>query len=352
MKTLIKNFKKCSAKIIVSENVESMIRLLCSEFKNKEWSGILFYTYEGSLIDNNLKIFCKDICLMDIGNSGYTEFVESPDIISYQVNHNLLDCQTGLVHSHHSMATFFSNVDLDTLEKEGSHMNNFVSLIVNNKGDYTAAITQKIVEEKKVKSNKSCKFFGENSVDLGYSEYLETEEIIEYTPLEIEIQRSSNNELLERISEIQKNKTVSVNTNYSLSVPNKDFSTPVYKASTLFEQPYSFENKVVKIDDDVMRTAVLNIITGSILIDDKNLDISSWIPKMESLYKKRFKNIDDFRYWADGHVDGVLQTLGDGITQSDECMEELVTEIEKKLRPYKNSIYIEEFIDCLDKYLM
>ena len=37
--------------------------------------------------------------------------------------------------------TFFSGTDLNTLQEEGSDMNNFLSLIVNNAGQYTAAIT-------------------------------------------------------------------------------------------------------------------------------------------------------------------------------------------------------------------
>lgn len=39
--------------------------------------------------------------------------------------------------------TFFSGTDLNTLKGEGASMPHFVSLIVNNKGDYTAAITSR-----------------------------------------------------------------------------------------------------------------------------------------------------------------------------------------------------------------
>ena len=42
------------------------------------------------------------------------------------------------------MATFFSSTDINTLEKEGKDTNHFLSLIVNNKGAYSAAITRQV----------------------------------------------------------------------------------------------------------------------------------------------------------------------------------------------------------------
>ena len=60
-------------------------------------------------------------------------------------NNDLLDCYIGLLHSHNHMGSFFSGTDTDTLKSEGMTMPHFVSLIVNNSGEYSAAITSKIV---------------------------------------------------------------------------------------------------------------------------------------------------------------------------------------------------------------
>lgn len=85
--------------IIIPTSVEEQIRYLCQRIPDKEWSGTLFYTYEGSMEEDNLKIICKDIYVMDIGSAVYTEFDMSPDVISYMTEHmELLDCQMGLVH--------------------------------------------------------------------------------------------------------------------------------------------------------------------------------------------------------------------------------------------------------------
>ena len=58
------------------------------------------------------------------------------------------------------MSTFFSGTDTATLKEEGRDRNNFVSLIVNNAGSYTAAITRRI-KSKQVKESVSYEFFGD-----------------------------------------------------------------------------------------------------------------------------------------------------------------------------------------------
>lgn len=100
-----------SFKIFIPEDVEKKIKYLCQRIPYKEWSGTLFYTYEGSMEEEDLVITCKDIYVMDIGTSAYTEFDMSPDVISYMTEHmELLDCQMGLIHSHNNMAKINNNI--------------------------------------------------------------------------------------------------------------------------------------------------------------------------------------------------------------------------------------------------
>lgn len=90
---------------------------------------------------------------MDIGTQAYTEFDMNPDVIAYMCeNPELLDCQMGLIHSHNNMSTFFSETDTATLKEEGRDRNNFVSLIVNNAGTYTAAITRRVKDIVKLRT--------------------------------------------------------------------------------------------------------------------------------------------------------------------------------------------------------
>lgn len=87
-----------SYKIKIPSDVENKIIYLCNKISQIEWSGILFYSYSGSFEDGSLEIVCKDIYLMDIGISTYTDFFMSPEVMSYMVDNDLLDCQLGLIH--------------------------------------------------------------------------------------------------------------------------------------------------------------------------------------------------------------------------------------------------------------
>lgn len=95
-------------KIIIPAEVERKIRFACQKVWDTEWSGILFFTHEGSFEDNDLVIKCADIYIMDIGAQTYTEFDMNPDVIAYMCeNTELLNCQIGLIHSHNNMSKEF-----------------------------------------------------------------------------------------------------------------------------------------------------------------------------------------------------------------------------------------------------
>ena len=141
---LIKN-PLSSYKIVIPKEVEAKIRCLCNSIHDIEWSGVLFYSVEGTFEKGDLTIICKDIYLMDVGTAGFTEFDVTPEVAGYIAeNIELVNYHMGLVHSHNTMSTFFSKTDTDTLQSEGNDRNHFVSLIVNNAGVYSAAITRRL----------------------------------------------------------------------------------------------------------------------------------------------------------------------------------------------------------------
>ena len=82
------------------------------------------------------------------------------------------------------MSTFFSTTDQDTLLEEGLDRNNFVSLIVNNKGEYTAAITRK-VKIKKV--HTSYNFFDKGEQE-NTEETIDEETVVEWFNLNVIIE--------------------------------------------------------------------------------------------------------------------------------------------------------------------
>lgn len=315
-------------KLIIPVEVEKKIRHLCNRISQVEWSGTLFYTYSGSYEEGTLEIKCVDIFPMDIGSHTYTEFNMSPDVIAYMTNHpELLDCQMGLIHSHNNMATFFSGTDTDTLREEGRDRNHFVSLIVNNTGTYTAAITRKLTIKKVVEYTYTYKSFNDNEL-IGKGTSEEEEEVIEYNMLDIVKEGQEYNSFLElddRLKEIKEskekksleNKTKPVSS-YKESLPYTSsayYSKPKesVRETSLFNEDYVMESappRIVSADPNepdivippaLVRSLTLQLITGSIAIADASrIDPSKWANQMVKLFDKRFEsNMSIFKEWAE-----------------------------------------------------
>lgn len=145
-------------KIHIPLEVSNKIIYLNSIMGNIEWSGILFFDIEDTFAQG-LNIKVKDILLLDIGNSAYTNYEFTSEIPSYMCEHQLTQCFIGHIHSHHTMSTFFSGTDLNTLEKEGLDTVHFVSVIVNNDGKYNGAITTKSKIKTKISQEKNINYY-------------------------------------------------------------------------------------------------------------------------------------------------------------------------------------------------
>ena len=333
---LVKVQSSCDYKLIVPANVEEKIRYLLRKYPHTEWSGVLFTTHEGTFEDNNLTITCQDVYPMDLGNATFTQFKMSEDVAGYLAdNLNLFGCDMGLIHSHHDMSTFFSGTDTATLQSEGNDTNCFVSLIVNNAGTYSAAVTRKKVlnVESTVKHVKcSYEFFGEGEVVKSGNpvESSETKEIttIEYFMLNVEREEVTNQlEYLDaRFSEIEKKKIA--------AMPTKPFVTNVWeKKPTKTYTPVPTKKETTKElnlwdkDDDLdglldyypnpelVDKAVAIMLTGTFLINTSKFDRDNWVTKhMEKAFDKVFhleQNPVPFQNWAEFIVEYLVENFDD-----------------------------------------
>ena len=379
-------------KLIIPAEVERKIRFTCQKVWDTEWSGTLFFTYEGSFENNDLVIRCVDIYIMDIGTQAYTEFDMNPDLIAYMTEHSeLLDCQLGLIHSHCTFSTFFSGTDTATLKEEGRDRNNFVSLIVNNAGSYTAAITRRI-KSKQVKESVSYEFFGDGEKQ-DTKEYVSDTDEIEwfYLKIEKEGENYSFPDMAARLEEIKQAKaekakkaqTPVYSSGYKPVIANsygtkvgpanlvkKEDSKPKVVQSTLFDNMddlpfndnYSLPYGQVTFDKATLKSLVLQLITGSIIIsNDSKIDISKWAKSMPALYEKRFgkgkEGMDNFEMWADTYAeyltwcttDEKLEELGFDETEICAiCAHDMIEELTK----LPENDYIKGYIDALQKYLI
>lgn len=359
-------------KLVIPIDVEKKIRYLCNKVSKVEWSGILFYTHSGSYEDNNLEIKCVDILPMDIGSSGYTEFDMSPEAASYITEHQeLLDCQMGLIHSHNTMPTFFSGTDTETLRKEGIDRNHFVSLIVNNEGTYTAAITRRLSIKRLVKSTYTYRTF--NDIEKqGVKNEEEEEEVILYNYLDIikEVDDTSFIEIDQRLKGIKERKSnLRINDKFNFNsdfddsyynrfpLTNRSKNLNDYKQPSLFEGiPDSLDNTNDKeISDSTIRTLALQLITGSIAISDTSkIDPVKWSNQMSSLFNKRFnKDMHLFDLWIDTFSEFILSNF---IPSSYEYREdEYISIVSSKLVEFLSKLpsnkYIEVIISTLKAWI-
>lgn len=382
-------------KLIISAEVERKIRFACQKVWSTEWSGTLFFTHEGSFENNDLVIRCVDIYIMDIGTQAYTEFDMNPDVIAYMCeNPELLDCQMGLIHSHNNMSTFFSGTDIATLREEGIDRNNFVSLIVNNAGTYTAAITRR-VKSKQVKESVSYEFFGDGEKH-DTKEYVSSADEIEwfYLKIEKEGENYSFPDMAARLEEIKQAKAERAEKAKKAQTPvyqggykpviansygtkagpanlvKKEADKPKVVQPTLFdnaddlpfEEGYDIPYGHVSFDKVTLKSLVLQLITGSIIIsNDSKIDITKWAKSMPTLYEKRFGKgkvgMDNFKIWAETYTeyltwyitDEKLEELGFDETEICAiCAHDMIEELTK----LPENDYIKGYIDALQKYLV
>lgn len=391
---LVQKLGTYNYKLVIPAEVERKIRFACQRVWNTEWSGTLFFTHEGSFENNDLVIRCVDIYIMDIGTQAYTEFDMNPDVIAYMCeNPELLDCQMGLIHSHNNMSTFFSGTDTATLREEGRDRNNFVSLIVNNAGNYTAAITRR-VKSKSVKESISYEFFGDGEKH-DTKEYVSEENEIEWFYLNIEKEGDtfSFQDMDARFEEIKKRKAEKAKE--AEMARNQAFQSAFYKPSAIIN---SYDTKVgpaniisskspsyqktlfddldplnavigsevpygtAKFDKNTIKQLTLQLVTGSIIIpNDSKIDIKKWAASMPAMYQKRFGKGEEgmrlFELWADTYTefltwyatDSKLEAQGMDDTEiAAMCAHDMIEELTK----LPENEYINGYIDALQKYLV
>lgn len=382
--------------IVITDELERKIRFLCDKLPGNEYSGTLFYTIEGSFKDKDLKIIAKDFFLQDVGEAAYTEFQNDVELAGYMASHELWDCYTGLMHSHNRMSTFFSGTDVATLRSEGNDNNHFVSLIINNAGVYSAAITRKV--SSKVSGTKVIAYnsFDDVHVEEASMEFTRDESYIEYYPLNVIMPEAvPKSELELRLEEVRKNARSFINRKYSNSA-HTPFNNPniiplgatssIDKVKASDSEPKESEGKQlqlftdkemgkeveveeteeivdipydkVHINPNIVFDSVTQIITGDLFSTYKqNIDINKWATNMEGLYTKRFgsPDNDDFKYWVDNLLDFLAGEVHDSklIENGEDYMWAIwAYDVMVELEKFPKNKYLEVFSKSLERWLI
>lgn len=370
--------KSTSYKLIVTPELEQKIRYFLDKFPSIEYSGTLFYTVSGSFETEDLVINAFDFLLQDIGVSGYTEFNQSPDVIGYMVDHPELlgeDVYQGLMHSHHTMGAFFSGTDLATLREEGSDRIHFVSLIIDTKGTYKAAITRVVSEEMTATGYvKYPTYNGKESIGQPVS-YSFTKKKLEYFMLDVERPVIANpfKELADRILEVQKQKEEAkkkVTPVYGTYTTKqwedaKPYIPPVNTPSVQEELPFEQETQEeaippygeVKVDPTIIEEIARQLVTGDIsyrVYENETLEELAKIG--EESYAQRFEDDSLFHAWAESYVEFLVYYAEDPALEQyeDVILAALVAyDLVKKLNKLTNrGKYINQFIEMIERYII
>ena len=401
--------KSSSYKLLVSPELEKKIRYYLDRFPSIEYSGTLFYTVSGSFETNDLVINAFDFLLQDIGTGAYTEFNQSPDVIGYMVEHpELLDetVYQGLMHSHHNMGAFFSGTDTSTLREEGSDRVHFVSLIIDTKGTYQAAITRVVVEEMKATGFIKYPTFNNKEVVGNPITYSFNRKKIEYFMLEVTRPELENpfQELSDRIKEVQEQKakaakaatpiTYPVNKNESYTGYNNNYLDPYKSNNTVPANSISYQTNVgrgnlttpinknyeipknqlpfeepdvdldtpvpyghVKVDPELIQELIAQLITGDVnYFMEEGVTLESLIPACESMFELRFPDKKLFHAWAEQYVEFLVYYTEDPKLEmyEDEVVAALIAnDMSELLRKFiTENGYIKSFVEILDRYII
>lgn len=370
-------------KLIITPALEEKIRFLCARFPNNEYSGVLFYDYTGGFEDNSLVLTAKDFCLMDYGSATYTEFDSNPEICNYMIENDLLGCQQALLHSHNIMGTTPSGTDLNTLVEEGSFRNNFLSLIVNNAGNYTAMLTRKVKHIPHVTETLEYEFFGDGTINLGINEYDAVESYeIEYFFLDIEkpTVNISYTNLFDRINEISNSKIINIpskkknlnnnpKSNANLIIPST-VQEPILEGKLPFEglakpkaevdeEEEFIDYNNVKFNNNQLNSITKQLLMGSPIFNPK--DLNEWVDKMPTAFSKRFgegqKGLANYKAFIGYFVEFLLTEAFDEDLAEEGYMEDYQMPIcaygvLQKLHQFKSNSFLNIIEEEVERFII
>lgn len=258
---------------------------------------------------------------------------------------------------------FFSGQDIQRLREDGNDTNCFVSLVVDTRGTYVAAITRKVRKQKEIKNfGSSYEFFGKGRVSIGEASETQivSEDVVEYFSLEVnrEIVPNKFSELDSRIAEITtlKQKPVTPSLPATTKSNDYDFDFSEYRKQkkegkiqqpTLWtdEEMGTIEQSVNSEDIELMAT---KLITCDLLTDVMH-SLKQWVDEvMDTAYTEFFQASNDFDAW----VSFIIPYLLDNYCNCNPFHEEkdIAQALYNKLYTLPQNEWVEQYMMKLTNY--
>lgn len=269
---------------------------------------------------------------------------------------------------------FFSGQDLKTLQSEGSDTNCFVSLIVDTKGTYQAAITRKVQSKEEVivrNIGTSYEFFGEGNHKLETTADPIRKEVgnvtIEYFMLNVnrEVVDNPYDFLDKRFEDIEAKK---ITIHHPSPITYSNISLPPAtetKELSLFSEDDESKRELTewKPNPKAIHDAIIKMVLCSLNIKTEGVDLKQWAMRhMEKMYNRIFDasmTTDPFAAWCDFITEFIISNF------SDENMPEEVYEDQylresivasamyNELLPYQDcNEYMQAYLEKLDSFII
>ena len=305
----------------MKESVIRQIQYLCSIISYVEWSGLLFYSQQGTIEKpEEMVITLEDILPMDKGSVASTEFEYDERYVNYVMgDEKRMDWRHGMIHSHNNMGVFFSGTDHEDLKKNSKAHNYYLSVVVNNKMEMIGkvAFTAEVVIPKLsapfyALNEKGEKYFVEK-VDYCYKK----EKLYTYD-CNLEYQIPQNNFNPDFISAVDYIMNPPVKHKYVNSM-NQRYSNPTGTQLPLYnEKDYGY-NYPFMSDSNRKSTEKIS--------DVKELNIPTYKkPEEKSFLEKKVEGllVESFGYHKSVDFEEVLEDLQTDIDDNAITPEEIV----------------------------
>lgn len=271
--------------------------------------------------------------------------------------------------------TFFSGTDTGTLLSEGSDMNHFVSLIVNNAGVYTAGITRRLSVNQKVSEEFSYPSWNDTT-KTGTREFVASKTYVQWFNLKVFIEgvQYDETEILDRIKEIRKIKSEKAATKFPVATgtpkpviatnPTKEYPNEYSGFGTLFDKDDEDGDDLFEIpydkyhfSDELVTQTVKQMITLSLIIpNDKVIKPEEWAKNMVSLFDKRFINVEEFESVATNIVDFLINSVDEEESYLHltprQCVSVFANDVKNALSKLPENKYINSLISICDEYVL
>ena len=321
-----------------------------------------------------------------------TNFILNMQVINkfYYKNKNLgIKSPKDNNQSHQGFKAYFSGTDINTLREEGNDTNHFVSLIINNEGEYCAAVTRKVTNKYNLNitgnvtsSYNSWDNVPKEKVSKVKRKKEEEKSFIEYYMLQINKEESPYipDSLEVRLNELvnkknNRNNRLSYWGNYNSNYNNKGFNNDWLRNTgksisnssqlSLFNNDDNYENKYAFINElseeakeygitpKLLKNQVTQLITCNLFGHyNSNIELGKWAINMVEVYDKRFKDIKSFESYAYAIIEFLeddLVSITSKFPGKDlEIQSVWRTELIKELSKYKTNKYIEKYIEALE----